>query len=138
MPEPSIAEILRSARTIAVVGCSPRPSQTSHYIAVYLQRAGYEVIPVNPHHTELLGVPCYPSLTDIPPDVEIDIVNVYRRPQFTAQVVVDAAERAASTRNKPVVWTQLGVSSPEAETLAIEHRLAYVRERCIMVEHGIV
>ena len=126
---------LEQARTIAVVGCSPREGQTSHHIARYLQRAGYRVVPVNPHHTELLGVPCYPDVAVIPGDVEVDIVNVFRRPAFTAGVVEDTAARAAWTGQRPLVWTQIGVHSPEAEQLAAEAGLPYVADRCIMVDH---
>lgn len=128
--------LLRTARTIAVVGCSPRESQTSHYIARYLIDAGYEVIPVNPHHDELLGRPCYPDLVSIPGDVEIDIVNVFRRSNFTADTVQDAAERSRSTGRQPVIWTQLGVHSMEAQELAEQANLPYIASRCIMVDHG--
>jgi predicted CoA-binding protein len=128
--------LLRDAETIAVVGCSPRPSQTSHRIARYLQGAGYRVVPVNPHHDELLGEPCYPSLLAIPEDVALDIVNVFRRPHFTEGVVQDAADRAARTGRRPTIWTQLGVHAQEAQRLAAEHGLPYIANRCILVEHA--
>ena len=127
---------LEDARTIAVVGCSPRATRTSHRIARYLQDAGYTVIPVNPHHDELLGVPCYPDLLSIPEDTEIDIVNVFRQPRFTEGVVQDAVDRSERTRERPLIWTQLGVSSREAQALAAAHDLPYVANRCIMVEHA--
>ncbi len=127
---------LEDARTIAVVGCSPRETRTSHRIARYLQNAGYTVVPINPHHDELLGVPCYPDLLHIPEDVEIDIVNVFRQPRFTEGVVQETIDRSERTGHKPLVWTQLGVSSREAERLAAEHGLAYVRNRCSMIEHA--
>ena len=126
---------LERAATIAVFGCSARPSQTSHAIARYLQHAGYRVVPVNPHHDELIGETCYPNLASIPEDVHVDIVNVFRRPQFTADAVRQTAERAERTGNAPVVWTQLGVSSAEAERTAEEADLPYIRNRCIKVEH---
>ena len=93
-------------------------------------------MPVNPYHDELLGEPCYPDADRIPDEIEVDIVNVYRQPRFTEGVVEDVARRADRTGQKPAVWTQLGVSSPEAEARAEEEGLPYVRERCIMVEHG--
>jgi uncharacterized protein len=132
----NVAEILSSAQTIAVVGCSPRPSHTSHYIAKYLIRAGFEVIPVNPYHQELLERPCYPDLVSIPQDVEIDIVNVFRRSQFTAETVRDAVTRAGTTDQRPVIWTQYGVHSAEAQQLAEAAGLPYIASRCIMVDHG--
>lgn len=133
---PAVTTYLQEATTIAVVGCSPRSTRTSHRIARYLQRAGYTVIPVNPHRDELLDTTCYPDVQSIPEDVQIDIVNVFRRPEHTADMVRDAIARAEKTGRQPVVWTQIGVSSMEAEQLAQEAGLPYVRNRCIMVEHG--
>ncbi len=133
---PDIPAALRSARTIAVVGCSPRGFQTSHRIASYIQRVGYQMIPVNPNHDEVLGETAYPDLVSIPDDEEIDIVDVFRRPEFTADVVRDAADRAERTGQRPLVWTQLGVHSPEAERLAAEAGLPYVADRCLMVDHA--
>jgi len=130
-----LAARLRTARTVAVVGCSPRPSQTSHAIARYLQGAGYTVVPVNPHREELLGVRCYPDLLSVPEEVEVDIVNVFRRAEFTPDVVRDAADRAERTGQLPLVWTQLGVHHPEAQRIAAEAGLPYVANRCIMVDH---
>ncbi len=132
---PDLTTCLRDADTIAVVGCSDRPSRTSHRIAAYLQDAGYRVIPVNPNHDTILGTPCYPDLSSIPDDVPIDIVNIFRAPAHTADMVQSAIDRAEHTGERPTIWTQLGVSSPEAEQLADEANLSYVRNRCIMVEH---
>ena len=131
-----IPTVLREARTIAVVGCSPRGFQTSHRIARYIQGAGYEMVPVNPNHDEILGATCYPDLVSIPESVEIDVIDVFRRPEFVADVVRDAADRAERTGQKPVVWTQIGVHSDEAEALAEEAGLPYVRNRCLMVDHA--
>ena len=136
MSSPDLDAALRSARTVAVVGCSPRGSQTSHRIAQYLQRAGLRVVPVNPHQTEILGEPCYPDLVRIPEDVEIDIVDVFRRPQFTEGVVRDAAARAAATGRRPLVWTQIGVHSDAARAAARAAGLPYVADRCLMVDHA--
>ena len=130
-----IKDALQRARTIAVVGCSPRASQTSHRIAQYLQGAGYRVSPVNPYHEEILGEPCYPDLQSIPEDVEVDVVNVFRRPQFTPGVVEDAVARGAATGDRPLIWTQIGVHNPEAQRLAEAAGLPYVANRCIMVDH---
>ena len=126
---------LLSARTIAVVGCSPRAFQTSHRIAQYLQAEGYRIVPVNPHHEEILGEPAYPDLQSIPDEVEVDIVNVFRRSEYTEGVVRDAAARAERTGRHPLIWTQLGVHSAEAEGAAEDAGLPYVAERCIMVDH---
>jgi uncharacterized protein len=127
---------LREARTIAVVGCSPDAPRTSHRIAAYLQQAGYRMIPVNPHADEILGEICYPTVSAIPPEITVDIVNVFRRSRYTAGTVEDTLRRVARTGQRPAIWTQIGVSSPQAEHLALEAGLPYVRDRCIMVEHG--
>ncbi|MEM1057008.1 MAG: CoA-binding protein [Bacteroidota bacterium] len=130
-----VREALTVARTIAIVGCSPRAFQTSHRIAQYLQEAGFRIVPVNPYHDEILGEVAYPDLQSIPDGLEIDIVNIFRRSEHTAGVVRDAIERAARTGHQPLIWTQLGVHSDEAEALAEEAQLPYVAERCIMVDH---
>jgi predicted CoA-binding protein len=133
---PDVAALLRSARTVAVVGCSPRAFQVSHRIARYIQDVGFRMIPVNPHHDEILGERAYPDLVSIPDDVEVDVVDVFRRPEFTAGVVRDASDRAERTGRRPAIWTQIGVSSPEAEALAAEAGLPYVADRCLMVDHA--
>lgn len=131
-----IAAVVRSMRTVAVVGCSPRAFQTSHRIAQYLQKAGVRIVPVHPDHDEILGETAYPSLLAIPEEIEVDVVDVFRRPEFTAGVVQDAADRMERTEQNPVIWTQIGVHSPEAERLAAELGLPYVADRCLMVDHA--
>jgi hypothetical protein len=133
---PDLTTVLHDATTIAVVGCSARSSRTSHQIAAYLQRHGYRIVPVNPNHDEILGEPCASSLLEVPDDAAVDIVNIFRRPEHTAAMVRDAARYAETTGATPVVWTQLGVSSPEAQQTAADAGLPYVRNRCIKVEHA--
>jgi uncharacterized protein len=129
-----IQEILASAKTIAVVGCSAKPDRTSYKIAQYLQEVGYKMIPVNPTETEILGETCYATLDAIPKDIVIDVVNIFRRPQFTEEVVAETLARISETGENPVIWTQLGVSSEEARKLAENNGLSYVLNRCILVE----
>lgn len=136
MKTPDLKNILADAETIAVVGCSAQQHRTSHKIARYLQEHGYRVVPVNPNYDEVLGETCYPALQDIPEGTRVDIVDVFRRRSRTAAMVRDALERAEQTGRQPAVWTQLGVSSDEAKTLAEDGGLPYVKNRCIMVEHG--
>ena len=138
VPSVEIKDVLQRAKTIAVVGCSPRGFQTSHRIAQYLQGVGYRIVPVNPYHDEILGEACYPALQAIPEDVNLDIVNVFRRSEFTPGVVEDAIVRMEATGDRPLIWTQLGVHHPEAEALAAEAELDYVADRCIMVDHGML
>lgn len=130
-----LTSILKSAETIAVVGSSNDPYRTSNSITRYLMEAGYRVIPVNPNHEEVLGERCYPDLESIPDENRIDIVNIFRRREFTADMVAMTIEYARNTGTKPLIWTQLNVSSTEAEKMAEEAGLPYVRNRCIMVEH---
>lgn len=131
-----LKSILEDARTIAVVGCSDRPERTSYAIFRYLKNAGFDVIPVNPNHESCDEDRCYPDLLSIPEETRIDIVNIFRNPRYTADMVDIAAERAGRTGRRPVIWTQIGVSSRDAEETARRHKLTYVKNRCIMVEHS--
>lgn len=125
-----IRDLLLRARTIAVVGCSPRPARDSHRIAAYLLEVGYRVVPVNPGHDAILGQRCYPDLRSIPHEVAVDIVDVFRRPEEVPAVAEAAVERGAGA-----LWLQLGVANAEAERLAAEAGLEVISDRCIMVEH---
>src|SRR5581483_6824293 len=115
-------EILREARTIAVVGASPDSSRTSNGVMRYLQRAGYRCIPVNPNAQQVLGERCYPSLADVPE--AIDFVDVFRRlPRagFWPDLARDAAAGGAAAP-----WVQLGLRSPEARAIAAGAGMDYV------------
>jgi predicted CoA-binding protein len=124
----SIPELLRSARTIAVVGLSSKPWRPSHGVAEYLQRAGYRVIPVNPNETEVLGEKAYPNLEAVPE--KVDIVNVFRRPEFVPEIV-EAAIRIGA----PAIWMQEGVVNEAAAERARQAGLLVVMDRCILKEH---
>jgi predicted CoA-binding protein len=128
--ESMIVQLLRSAETIAVVGCSPKPERDSYRVADYLKRAGYRVIPVNPVAEEILGERVYPDLASIPADVDLDIVDVFRAPQHIPAVVDAVLERGAGG-----LWLQLGCSHPESEARAAEAGLQVVSDRCIKIEH---
>jgi hypothetical protein len=121
-------EILRSARTIAVVGASPDPSRTSHRVMRYLQRVGYRCIPVNPNADEVLGERSYPSLADLPEPV--DLVDVFRRAEYCADVA-----RAAAAIRAPALWLQLGLRSVEALDVAEAAGMQYVEDACTAVVH---
>ena len=132
---PDFRTVLGTAETIAVVGCSATPTRTSHKIARYLQERGYRMVPVNPNYDAVLGETCYPDLPSVPADIEIDIVDIFRAPKHTADMVRSAIERVKQTGQRPVIWTQLGVSSSQAEELAAEADLPYVRNRCVKIEY---
>lgn len=124
-----IIKILKSVEAIAVVGSSPSPEKDSYKITRYLIEKGYNVFPVNPNYQEILGLKSYPDLITIP--VAIDLVNVFRRPEFS----LEAAKEAASVGAK-AIWFQLGVASPEAIKYSLEHNLTVVFDHCIKVEHS--
>lgn len=125
-----IREALESAETIAVVGCSPNPMRPSHEIASYLIEAGYEVVPVNPGHREILGRRCYRSLADIPGDVRIDVVDVFRRSEHVAGIANEAIARRV-----PFAFFQLGVVDREAARRLEGQGIGVAMDRCILVEH---
>jgi uncharacterized protein len=122
----TLRSILSQARTIAVVGLSSKPHRDSHGVARYLQRRGYKVVPVNPNETEVLGETAYPSLLDVPTDVAIDIVDVFRKAEETPPV----AEQAVSIGAR-VLWLQEGIVSDEARRIAEEGGLTVVMDLCI-------
>lgn len=131
-----LKQILQDAKTIAVVGCSGRPSRTSFAISRYLIAEGYAVVPVNPNYEEVHGLACYPDLASIPTEPAIDIVNVFRNPRYVLDVVREVVTLMGGLEKAPVVWTQLGVSTPAAAELARVSGIPYVTNRCIMVEHS--
>jgi predicted CoA-binding protein len=123
-----IAEILKTARTIAVVGLSPKRYRPSYGVAEYLQKAGYRIIPVNPLETELLGEPCYPDLEAIPE--AIDIVDIFRRSEFVPEIVEAAIRKGAK-----VIWMQEGVVHEDAARRAEAAGLEVVMDRCMLKDH---
>lgn len=122
--------LLERARTIAVVGASPDPWRPSFGVAGYLKRAGYRIIPVNPTTLGQMvhGEPCRASLRDIRD--EIDLVNVFRRPDAVPAIVADAIAVGA-----PALWLQLGIRHLDAAREAEAAGVAVVMDRCISVEH---
>ena len=131
MNEPErIRRALEEAETIAVVGCSPDPSRASHAITRYLLGEGYRVVPVNPNFRQILGQNCYPSVSEIPADVRVDIVDVFRRPEHVPGVAQEAIARGV-----PFVFLQLGVVDAEAARRLEEKGIGVAMDRCILVEH---
>jgi hypothetical protein len=124
----AVAQILRVAKTIAVVGLSSNPMRASYGVAEYLKSAGYRIIPVNPNETEVLGEKAYARLEDVPEPV--DIVDVFRR----AEEVPAVAESAIRIGAK-VLWMQLGIENAVAAEKARGAGLVVVEDSCLMVEH---
>ena len=123
-----IDSILRSCRTIAVVGLSGKKYRPSYGVAEYMQKAGYRIIPVNPLESQVLGEKCYPDLDSVPEPV--DIVDIFRRPEFVPEVVEAAIRKGAK-----VIWMQEGVVHEEAARRAEEAGLAVIMDRCILKDH---
>jgi predicted CoA-binding protein len=125
-----LADALRSARTIAVVGLSDRPERDSHRVARYLQQHGYRVVPVNPTLTSVLGERSYPSLASVPAEIRVDLVDIFRRSELVGPVVDEAIARPV-----PIVWMQLGVRNSDAAASARAHGLRVYEDVCTMAEH---
>lgn len=118
------------ARTVAVVGLSDKPERDSNEVARYLQALGYRVIPVNPMVNEVLGERSYPSVSAIPPDLSVDLVDIFRRSEDVPEIMDEAI-----ARNVPVVWMQLGVSNEEAAASGRRAGLVVVENSCLMTQH---
>ena len=125
---PLETEILRSVKTIAVVGLSSKRMRPSYGVSEYMQTAGYRIIPVNPAETEVLGEKAYPDLASIPDPV--DLVNIFRRSELVPPVVKEAIKIGAKA-----IWMQEGVMHEEAAAKARAAGLAVVMDRCVLKEH---
>jgi len=129
--EPEIRNLLSAAATIAVVGASSNPERPSNGIMRKLKSAGYRVIPVNPNETDVLGDRAYPSLLDVPE--RIDIVDVFRRAEYTPAIADDAVKVGAKA-----LWLQSGVTNEEAASRAAAGGLTVVMDACIGVMHSLL
>jgi predicted CoA-binding protein len=123
-----ISDILRTARTIAVVGLSGKRFRPSYGVTEYMQRNGYHIIPVNPYESEILGEQCYPDLDSVPG--AIDIVDIFRRSEFVPAIVEAAIRKGARA-----IWMQEGVIHEGAAQRAIEAGLVVLMDRCILKDH---
>ena len=125
----TIHEIIRTARTIAIVGLSPSVLRASNFVGYYLQRHGYRIVPVNPKERAILGELSYPSLTAIP--FHVDVVDVFRAPPAVPAIAEEAVKIGAGT-----LWLQFDVISPEGAAIAERGGLKMVMDRCMKVEHA--
>jgi predicted CoA-binding protein len=124
----AITELLKSAKTIAVVGLSDNPLRVSHGVSAYMQGQGYRIIPVNPRIESSLGERAYDSLGEV--EEKIDIVNIFRRPEFVEEVVEQAIRLKV-----PAIWMQEGVYKERAAEKASQAEIFVVMDRCILKEH---
>ena len=128
MDDLALRELLGSAKNIAVVGLSSNPMRASFGVSRFLQRQGFHIIPVNPQETEVLGQRAYPTVKDVPE--EIDIVNIFRRPARVPEVVADAIAKGGVR----CIWMQEGVVSEEGAAQAEAAQIPVVMDRCILKE----
>lgn len=127
--DPELRSILGDAHTIAVVGLSSNPERPSYEIAEFLQAKGYRIVPVNPKETEILGERAYATLADIPEDVDIDVVDVFRRAEFTPEIA-----EAAVARGAKVLWLQEGIANDDARRIGEDGGLSVVMGVCMRQE----
>ena len=124
----SISDILKTAKTIAVVGLSSSPIRPSHGVSAYMQGQGYRVIPVNPKITDVLGEKAYPSLNQV--KEKIDVVQIFRRSEFVPEIVDEAIKLKV-----PAIWMQEGVINEAAAEKARKAGIFVVMDRCMLKEH---
>ena len=124
-----IRELLSESTIIAVVGLSPKPSRPSYGVANYLKKQNYQIIPVNPGHSEILGEKSYASLSEIPE--KVDVVDIFRKPEHVAPIVEQAIKIKAKA-----IWMQSGIVNHQAAQIAKEAGLMVVMDKCMAVAHS--
>lgn len=128
--EDRVLELLKKARTIAVVGLANDTSKPSYEVSTYLQSKGYRVVPINPKYSEVLGEKAYPSLSEAAKVEEIDIVDVFRRPDAVPEIVDEVLALGI-----PMLWLQETVVHAEAAEKARQAGVVVVMDKCILKEH---
>src|SRR2546427_438235 len=133
MTPEALRALLAEAKTIAVVGLSPKPWRPSHQVAQYLQAAGYRIVPVNPEHDTILGERGYPTLTAAAREHPIDIVDVFRRSDLVGPIVNEAIGI------RPLlIWLQVGVVDEAARRSAAAAGIPFIMDRCLMADHRLL
>ncbi|MFA5532323.1 MAG: CoA-binding protein [Candidatus Shapirobacteria bacterium] len=127
----SIEDVLQKSKTIAIIGLSDNPNRPSYQVAKYLISQSFTVIPVNPTINSVFDLKSYPSFTDIPSDIKIDIVDIFRQ----SDQVLPIVEEIIKSDQKPIIWFQEGSLNPKAENLAKENGLEVISGICLMKAH---
>src|SRR3990167_2118410 len=128
-----IKSILKTSKTIAVVGLSDKPERDSYIVAEYLRNVGYSIIPINPNISEWNDIKTYASLLAIPRDIKIDIVDIFRRSEFVEEIV----DQVLQMKNKPrVIWLQLGIENEKAAQKAQAAGILVIQNRCIKIQRS--
>lgn len=125
-----INSILKTSKTIAIVGLSDKPDRPSYDVATYLLSHGYTIIPVNPMIKEWKGIKAYSSLLEIPKEIKVDIVDVFRKSEDVLPIAKEAFQIGAKT-----LWLQLGIINEDASQIAKKNNLNFIGDRCIKIEH---
>jgi predicted CoA-binding protein len=130
MKDEELKDVLSTCKTVAVVGISPKEDRPSYIVASYLKKKGYRIIPVRPDGDYILGEKVYPNLIEIPKEIEVDIVDIFRRSEDVPLIVEEAIQRRAK-----VIWMQEGVIHKEAGAEAEKAGIKVVMDRCMKKEH---
>ncbi len=130
MTEEEMKKILSESKTVAVVGISPKEDRASYIVAAYLKSKGYRIIPVRPDGEEILGEKVYSSLAAIPKEIDVDVVDIFRKSEDVPPIVEEAIRRGAKT-----VWMQEGIIHQEAAKKAEKAGLIVVMDHCMKKEH---
>ncbi len=130
MKDGEIKDVLRNVKTIAVIGISPKEDRPSYIVASYLKSKGYRIIPVRPDGEEILGEKVYHSLSEIPEEIGVDVIDIFRRSEDVPPIVEEAIQRGTK-----MVWMQEGVLHKEAGEKAEKSGLKVVMDRCMKKEH---
>ncbi|MGZ3590879.1 MAG: CoA-binding protein [Thermodesulfobacteriota bacterium] len=130
MKKEDIKKILSESKAVAVVGISPQKDRPSYIVAAYLKSKGYQIIPVRPDGEEILGEKVYHSLTEIPKEINVEVVDIFRKSEDVPPIVEEAIRRGAKT-----VWMQEGVIHKEAGEKAEKAGLKVIMDRCMKKEH---
>ena len=130
MKEEELKEILSNCKTVAVVGISPKEDRPSYIVASYLKSKGYRIIPVRPDGEFILGEKVYPNLSEIPKEIRVDVVDIFRKSEDVPPIVEEAVQRGTK-----VVWMQEGVIHKEAGEKAEKAGLKVIMDRCMKKEH---
>ncbi|ERG96959.1 CoA-binding protein [Haloquadratum walsbyi] len=133
---PSVIERALTATTIAVIGCSTTPGKPAHDVPKYLIRHGYDIMPINPFAEQIFDTTAYDSLTAVPDDDIIDIVNIFRPSEEVPEIIESVIERHDRVGDAEIVWLQRGIRDDTAASNATEAGIDVVQDRCLKVAHS--
>ena len=137
MNQLTVEEILTTCKTVAIVGISRNPAKDSYRVADYLKNHGFQIVPINPSADEVLGEPCYPSLTALPTEVQatLSIIDVFRPSKDVPAIVRQAIQLKKQHGALKAVWMQLGITNEQAATEARQAGLTVIMDKCMLREH---